>query len=62
MERNGKLYQRSSVESEDPATGKTKEWEVVQVVDLITPGNEHYNAKAARAKTLLRADAPDMKS
>jgi hypothetical protein len=54
VDRNGKLYQRSSVESEDAATGKTKEWEVVQVIDLITPGNEHYNAKAARAKTLLR--------
>ena len=54
VERGGKLFQRSSVESEDVATGKTKEWEVVQVVDTITPGNEHYNAKAARAKTLLR--------
>jgi hypothetical protein len=54
VERGGKLFQRSSVESEDAATGKTKEWEVVQVIDTITPGNDHYNAKAARAKTLLR--------
>ena len=54
VERGGKLFQRSSVESEDPSTGKTKEWEVVQVVDVITPGNDHYNVKAARAKTLLR--------
>lgn len=54
VERGGKLFQRSSVESEDPTTGKTKEWEVVQVIDTITPGNDHYNAKSARAKTLLR--------
>ena len=54
VERGGKLFQRSSVESEDSATGKTKEWEVVQVIDTITPGKEHYNAKSARAKTLLR--------
>ena len=54
VERGGKLFQRSSVESEDAVTGKTKEWEVVQVIDTITPGNDHYNAKSARAKTLLR--------
>jgi hypothetical protein len=54
VERGGKLFQRSSVESEDPVTGKLKEWEVVQVVDTITPGNNHYNPRAARAKTLLR--------
>jgi hypothetical protein len=54
IERGGKLFQRSSVESEDAKTGKTKEWEVVQVIDTITPGNGRYNMKAARAKTLLR--------
>jgi hypothetical protein len=52
FERDGKLFQRSSLE--DPATGKSKEWEVVQVIDTITPGNGHYNPKAARAKTILR--------
>ncbi len=48
--RDGKLYQRSMVESE-------KEWEVVQVVDTITPGNAHYSEKSRRAKTLLRDGA-----
>jgi hypothetical protein len=43
--RGGKLFQRSMVEPE-------KEWEVVQTVDTITPGNEHYNEKSARAKTI----------
>lgn len=54
VERDGKLYQRSMVEKNDPATGKLKEWEVVQVLDTITPGNAHYNAKSARAKTIQR--------
>jgi hypothetical protein len=43
--RQGKLFQRSMVEPE-------KEWEVVQTVDTITPGNEHYNEKSAWAKTI----------
>jgi hypothetical protein len=43
--RGGKLFQRSMVEPE-------KEWEVVQTVDTITPGNEHYSEKSARAKTI----------
>jgi hypothetical protein len=30
------------------------EWEVSQVKDSVTPGNAHYNAKAARAKTMSR--------
>ena len=34
-----------------------KEWEVVQVVDTITPGNAHYSEKSRRAKTLLRDGA-----
>jgi hypothetical protein len=43
--RGGKLFQRSMVDPE-------KEWEVVQVLDTITPGNEHYNQKSAWAKTI----------
>ncbi len=30
------------------------EWEVVQVLDSITPASVHYNAKSHRAKTLQR--------
>lgn len=44
---NGKLFQRSMVE-------QNKEWEVVQVVDSITPGSEHYNEKSRLAKTILK--------
>ncbi len=54
IERDGKLFQRSMVEQNDPATGKPLEWEVTQVIDTITPGNPHYNPKSARAKTMLR--------
>ena len=45
---NGKLYQRSGVDAKQPA------WEVVQVIDTITPGNEHYNEASRLAKTLLK--------
>jgi hypothetical protein len=45
--RDGKLYQRSMLD-------RDREWEVVQVMDTITPGNPHYNEKSAVAKTLLR--------
>ncbi len=45
--RDGKLFQRSMVE-------ESKEWEVVQVLDTITPGNPHFSEKSLRAKTLLR--------
>ena len=45
--REGKLYQRSMVEP-------NLSWEVVQVMDTITPGNAHYSEKSHRAKTLLR--------
>jgi hypothetical protein len=45
---NNKLYQRSSV---DP---KQEPWEVVQVMDTITPGNEHYSEASRLAKTLLK--------
>jgi LVIVD repeat len=40
-----KLYQRSMM---DPHL----EWEVVQTLDSITPGNPHYNEKSRLAKTL----------
>jgi hypothetical protein len=43
--RAGKLFQRSMVDPE-------KEWEVVQTLDTITPGNAHYNQKSAWAKTI----------
>ena len=43
--RGGKLYQRSMM---DPHL----EWEVVQTLDSITPGNPHYNEKSRLAKTL----------
>ncbi len=44
---NGKLMQRSSV---TPGL----EWEIHLVKDSVTPGNAHYNAKAARAKLMAR--------
>jgi hypothetical protein len=43
--RGGKLIQRSMM---DPHL----EWEVVQTLDSITPGNAHYNEKSRMAKTL----------
>ncbi|MGC1672923.1 MAG: hypothetical protein WA739_11735 [Candidatus Acidiferrales bacterium] len=43
--RDGKLFQRSMVEPD-------KEWEVVQVLDTITPGNAHYSEKSHWAKTI----------
>ena len=43
--REGKLFQRSMVEPD-------KEWEVVQVLDTITPGNIHYSEKSRWAKTI----------
>ncbi len=44
---NGKIYQRSNI---DPG----RSWEVVQVVDSITPGNPHYSEASRLAKTLLK--------
>jgi len=44
---NSKLYQRSSVDA-------GKQWEVVQVMDTITPGNEHYSEASRLAKTILK--------
>jgi len=45
--REGKLYQRSMVEPD-------KEWEVVQTLDTITPGNSHYSEKSHWAKTVRK--------
>jgi len=43
--RQGELYQRSMLEED-------LEWPVVQVKDTVDPGNERYNPRSARAKTL----------
>jgi len=43
--RDGKLFQRSMMDQH-------QEWEVVQTLDSITPGNPHYNEKSHIAKTL----------
>jgi hypothetical protein len=43
--RDGKLYQHSMVEPD-------QEWEVVQTLDTITPGNPHYSEKSRWAKTV----------
>lgn len=45
--RDGKLYQRSMLEA-------SKEWEIVQVLDTITPGASHYNEQSRLAKTIQR--------
>jgi len=45
--RDGKLYQRSMVDPD-------KEWEVVQTLDTITPGNSHYSEKSRWAKTVRK--------
>lgn len=43
----GKLYQRSVL---DPKL----QWEVVQTMDTITPGNPHYSEASRLAKTMLK--------
>jgi len=45
--KDGKLFQRATVD-------KGKVWEVVQVMDTITPGNSHYNEKSRLAKTIQK--------
>ncbi|HEX8170518.1 MAG TPA: hypothetical protein VF824_08260 [Thermoanaerobaculia bacterium] len=45
---NGRLFQRSMV-------NPNQQWEVIQVKDTITPGDPHYNAKSAYAKTVKNA-------
>ncbi|MBZ5720198.1 MAG: hypothetical protein LAO03_07430 [Acidobacteriia bacterium] len=54
--RDGRLYQRSML-------NENQEWEVVQVLDTITPGQPHYNEKSRLAKTIQQdgqtwGDAP----
>jgi hypothetical protein len=43
--RGEKLYQRSM-------SDENKEWEIVQTIDTITPGNPHFSEKSLRAKML----------
>jgi hypothetical protein len=43
--KDDRLYQRSMLE-------QNKEWEVIQVLDTITPGNSHYSEKSRVAKTI----------
>src|SRR5712664_1470403 len=43
--RDGKLFQRSMSE-------EGKEWEIVQTIDSITPGNVHFSEKSLRAKLM----------
>jgi len=45
--RDGKLVQRSMLDG-------AKEWEVVQVLDTITPGASHYSEQSRLAKTIQR--------
>ena len=45
--RDDRIFQRSMVE-------QGKEWEVIQVMDSITPGNPNYNEKARFAKTIQK--------
>ncbi len=45
---DGKLYQRSMIDKD------REPWDVVQVVDTITPGNPHYSEKSRVAKTILK--------
>ncbi|TMQ33920.1 MAG: hypothetical protein E6K70_10450, partial [Planctomycetota bacterium] len=48
FERRGDVIVQNSMVEKDLA------WQIVQVRDVITPGNKHYNAKAALAKTVRR--------
>jgi hypothetical protein len=43
--RDGKLFQRSMSE-------ENKEWEIVQTIDTVTPGTEHFSEKSFRAKLI----------
>jgi hypothetical protein len=45
---DGRLYQRPMVQQDQAP------WEVVQVIDTITPGSPHYSEKSRVAKTLLK--------
>jgi hypothetical protein len=46
--RDGKLFQRSMIDKDRAP------WEVVQVIDTITPGNTHYSEQSRLAKTILK--------
>ena len=45
--RDNKLFQRSNLDAHT-------EWEVIQVLDTITPGDPHYSEKSRLAKTLQK--------
>jgi hypothetical protein len=49
--REGKIVQRSM-------TDANKEWEIVQTVDTVTPGNVHFNPKSLRAKLMSKDGTP----
>jgi len=58
--KDDRLYQRSMLD-------QNKEWEVIQVLDTITPGNSHYSEKSRLAKTIQKdgqtwGDAPKEES
>jgi hypothetical protein len=48
--RSEKLFQRSMSE-------ENKEWEIVQTIDTVTPGNPHFSDKSRRAKLLNKEGA-----
>jgi hypothetical protein len=48
--RDNRVFQRSMLE-------QGKEWEIIQVLDSITPGNPNYNEKARFAKTVQKDGA-----
>ena len=50
--RDGKIFQRAM-------TVPNKEWEIVQTLDSITPGNVHFSAKSLRAKLVNREGVVD---
>src|SRR5580704_3521043 len=50
--RDGKIFQRAM-------TDPNKEWEIVQTVDSITPGNVHFSAKSLRAKLVNKDGVVD---
>jgi hypothetical protein len=43
--RDGRVFQRSMSE-------ENREWEIVQTIDTITPGNPHFSEKSLRAKLM----------
>ncbi|PWT93216.1 MAG: hypothetical protein C5B56_01075 [Proteobacteria bacterium] len=45
--RDSKVYQRSMSDA-------AKEWEIVQTLDTVTPGNAHFSLKSLRAKLMTK--------